>query len=121
MLKDADTVDILDTTEELMKEGLNEKMNSLEEEQTAKLEEMEVEHKKDIIHMEEELKNATTRGISSVEKQMEQQKQKVLLTLWRPQRVRKSIRSLKKQKKYCLLNNHIANYIEREESDANLK
>ena len=77
MSKDADTVDILDTTEELMKEGLNEKMKSLEEEQTTKLEEMEVEHKKDVIHMEEELRNATNRGMSSVEKQMEDQKQKV--------------------------------------------
>lgn len=77
MSKDADTVDILDTTEELMKESLNEKMKSLEEEQTAKLEEMEVEHKKDVIHMEEELKNTRDRGMSSVEKQMEQQKQKV--------------------------------------------
>ena len=78
MSKDADTVDILDTTEELMKEGLNKKMKSLQEEQTAKLEEMEVEHKKDVIHMEEELRNATDRGMSSVEKQMEEQKQKVL-------------------------------------------
>ena len=77
MSKDADTVDILDTTEELMKECLNEKMKSLEEEQTGKLEEMEVEHKKDVIHMEEELRNATDRGMSSVEKQMEEQKQKV--------------------------------------------
>lgn len=81
MSKDADTVDVLETTEELMKESLNEKMKSLEEEQTVRLEEMEVEHKKDVIHMEEELKNATNRGMSSIEQQMEQQKQKVFLWL----------------------------------------
>jgi hypothetical protein len=78
MTKDADTVDILETTEELMKESLNEKMKSVEEGQTVRLEEMEVEHKKDVIHMEEELKDATSRGVYSIEKQMEQQKQKVL-------------------------------------------
>ncbi|CAB4038279.1 Hypothetical predicted protein, partial [Paramuricea clavata] len=76
MSKDADTVDVLETTEKLMKENLNEKMESLEEEQTVRLEEMEVEHRKDVIHMEEELKNATNRGMSSIEQQMEQQKQK---------------------------------------------
>ena len=77
MSKDTDTVDILETTEKLVKENLNEKMKSVEENQTVRLEEMEVEHKKDVIHMEEELKNAKNRGISSIERQMEQQKQKV--------------------------------------------
>jgi hypothetical protein len=60
-----------------MKESLDEKMKSLEEKQTVILEEMEVEHKKDVIHMEEELKNATNIGISTIDKQMEQQREKV--------------------------------------------
>ena len=61
-----------------MKESVSGAMKSLEAEQTARLEEMEVEHRKDVIHMEDELKNATNRGISSIEEQMEQQKQKVM-------------------------------------------
>lgn len=60
-----------------MMEGLSEEMKSLEEAQTLKLEEVEVEHKKDVLHMEAELNNAKNAGMSSIEQQMEQQKQKV--------------------------------------------
>lgn len=68
---------MLETTEELMKEGLIEKMQSLEEIQTSKLEDMEIKHKKDIFHMENELQNTKNRGISTIEKQLEIQKEKV--------------------------------------------
>lgn len=77
MSKDTDTVDILEITKERMMEGLSEEMKSLEEAQTLKLEEVEVEHKKDVLHMEAELNNAKNAGMSSIEQQMEQQKQKV--------------------------------------------
>lgn len=60
-----------------MKEGLIEKMQSLEEIQTSKLEDMEIKHKKDIFHMENELQNTKNRGISTIEKQLEIQKEKV--------------------------------------------
>lgn len=68
---------MLETTEELMKEGLIEKMQSLEEIQTSRLEDMEIKHKKDIFHMENELQNTKNRGISTIEKQLEIQKEKV--------------------------------------------
>lgn len=60
-----------------MKEGLIEKMQSLEEIQTSRLEDMEIKHKKDIFHMENELQNTKNRGISTIEKQLEIQKEKV--------------------------------------------
>ena len=86
MSKDQDAVEILEKTNELLKETSSEELRSLEEEQTQRLEELAVENMNEVLDMEKELKNAEDASVAHIEKQMEHQKEKVNLSVensWR--------------------------------------
>ena len=79
MSENEDAVEILENTDQLMKETSSQEMDALQEQQEQQLEEIAVENVKEILDMESELQTAKNAGVREINGQMEEQRKKVRL------------------------------------------